>query len=194
MNMIQQFLSMFGHLLRWWFVVEPWDKALRVRLGRRIHEYGPGPHFKIPYVDVIYCQNVRRRVMGIGNQTTTTRDGMIITVSGSIGFRVQDVLLLHQMLHDAEATITLQVTGAVSRYVAAHDADDCTPEKITKAVQRNVDELDRYGLGDVEFFLSSYVTSIPAIRLINDNLGGQCYGTGLSTNSPSAGPSIAYPR
>lgn len=189
MNMLQQFLSMFGHLLKWYFVVEPWDMAIRVRFGKGLVLFGPGLHFKVPYADVLYCQNVRRRVMGLGNQTTTTRDGAVITVNGSLGFRIADVLKLHQTLHDADGTITLHVSGAVARYVARNDVIDCTPEKITAAVQ-SVLTLEQYGLADVEFFMNSYVSNIPAIRLINDSIGGVFYGsTSLSTNNSSGAPS-----
>lgn len=194
MGMIQQFLSLFGHLLKWYFIVEPWDQAIRVRLGKNLRLYGPGLHFKIPYADVLYCQNVRRRVMGLGNQTTTTRDGAVITVNGSLGFRIADVLKLHQTLHDADGTIMLQVSGAVARYVARHDTVECTPEKITAAVQ-SVLTLDQYGLADVEFFMNSYVSNIPAIRLINDSIGGVYYGsTSLSTNNNSSGLPTSVPR
>lgn len=42
--------------------------------------------------------------------------------------------------------------------------------------------------------MNSYVSNIPAIRLINDSIGGAYYGPSLSTNNSSSGIPIAGMR
>lgn len=191
MNFIRDILEFLKALLDFWFTVEPWEQAVRVRFGKHLRLFGPGIHVKIPFFDRVYGQNVRRRVMALGVQTTTTRDGAVITMNGSLGYRITDVLKLHQTLHDAEGSVLQEVNGKVQRYVAQNDASQCTPEKIMAAITETL-PLDKYGLGEADFFLSGYVAKIPAIRLISENLGGYHGGSTLSTNQGN-GTGLATP-
>lgn len=194
MNFIYQILEFVKQLLNWWFVVEPWEQAVRVRFGKHLKLFGRGVHIKVPFFDRVYIQNVRRRVMSMGTHTTTTRDGQVITLTGSLGYRITDVLKLHQTLHDAEASVLQEVQGIVNRYVASHDAADCLPEKIMAEVNAAM-PLHQYGLGECDFFLGAYVSNVPAIRLIQENIGGYLGGSSLSTsggNGPSTAPAGVY--
>lgn len=189
MSIFQGILDFLKQLLAWWFVVEPWEQAVRVRFGKNVKLMYAGVHFKIPFFDVIYKQNVRRRVSGIPVQTLTASDGSPITVHGSIGYKICDVLKLQQTLHDAEVSVQQMLQGLITDYVVTHPAADCTPEKIISAVKERLD-LSKYGLGEADFFLTGFVSSVPTYRLIQDSL--QQYGpytSGLSTQpAPSNAP------
>lgn len=187
MNFLYQLLEFLRKLFDFLFVVEPWEQAVRVRFGKHLRLFGAGVHFKLPFFDRVYGQNVRRRVMPIGTQTTTTRDGKCVTINGSLGYRITDVLKLHQTLHDAEGSVLQEVSGKVHRYIAGHDVADCTPEKIMQAVGEAL-PLDKYGLGECDFFLSGYVSDVPALRLISESMGGWHPGSQLSTTSGNGGP------
>lgn len=189
MNIVYQLLQFLQTVLTWWFVVEPWEAAIRTRFGKHITVFGPGAHFRIPYFDHIYVQNVRRRAMSLGMHTMTTSDGETLTVSGSLGYRITDVLKLHQALNDAESTIIQEVQGLLSKYVATHTATDCTPEVLMSEVNK-VLPLDRYGLGETDFFLQGYVAKIPAFRLIQEGLGG--YAGGISLNTAQSPQPVGY--
>lgn len=180
MNIFYQLLQFFQTLLTWWFIVEPWEQAVRVRFGKHLRLFEAGAHFRVPYFDHIYVQNVRRRVMGLGMHTLTTRDGQTLTVSGSLGYKITDVLKLHQTLNDAEGTVAQQVQGTLARYVATHDAAECTPAQLMEEVNGML-PLEQYGLGEADFFLQGYVAKIPAFRLIQEGLGGWATGGTLST-------------
>lgn len=192
MNFVYQLLQFLQTALTWWFIVEPWEQAIRVRFGKHTALFGPGAHVRIPYFDRIYVQNVRRRVMALGTHTMTTRDGETITVSGSLGYKITDVLKLHQTLNDAEATVTQQVQGLVAKYVATHSANDCTPERLMECVNSML-PLTQYGLGEADFFLQGYIARLPTFRLIQDGLGGYVQAQTLSTSTATA-PTAAYPR
>lgn len=190
MNIFYQLINFLKAILNWWFVVEPWEQAVRTRFGKHLRMFGPGVHIRIPFFDRIYGQNIRRRVMNMGIQTTTTLDGKCITVNGSLGYRITDVLKLHQTLHDAEGSILQEVCGKVNRYIAVHPAVECTPEKIMAAIGEAL-PLEKYGVGECDFFLSGYVSDIPAIRLIQEGMGGYHSAGSLSTsNSNVSGPLV----
>lgn len=180
MSFIQNILAFLHTLLNWWFVVEPWEQAVRVRFGKHVRLFTAGVHVRMPFFDRLYVQNIRRRVTAIPLQTLTTRDGKNITLHGSIGYKIADVLKLHMTLHDAETSVQQEVLGLITRYVVAHSLADCTPELVTQHVSSLLD-LAKYGLGDVDFFLSGYVSDLPTYRLIQDSMQAYVGVSGLST-------------
>jgi regulator of protease activity HflC (stomatin/prohibitin superfamily) len=185
-SFFQSILDFIRSLVAWWFIVEPWEQAVRVRFGSRVRLFQPGIHLRLPFFDVLYKQNIRRRIAAIPIQTLTTRDLKIVTLHGSIGYRIADVLKLQMTLHDAESSVKQQVLGVIARYVAGVDKAECAPATIMARVAADLD-LSAYGLADVEFFLIGYVSDLPTYRLIQDSM--QSYGSGegsLSTTSQSA--------
>lgn len=181
MNIFRDIVEGLRSLITWWFVVEPWEQAVRVRFGKHVSVFGAGVHLRIPFLDTVYVQNTRRRVMSIGLLTLTTADSVVLTVNGGIGYRVADVLRLHQTLHNAEASVLQEILGVVASYVATRRIAACKPAEMMKAVQAEL-SLEKYGLADIDFFLSAYAADVPAIRLIQDGLGGYSGGGSLSTN------------
>lgn len=182
MSFFQQFLDFLWALINWWTVIEPWEQAVRVRFGKHLALLGPGVRFKIPFFDHVYIQNVRRRVASVGLQTLTTRDAKSITIDGSLGYRIGDVMQLHTTLHDAEYSIKQEVTGLIADYVITHDKADCGPADIVAHV-RKAHRLTKYGLADVDFFLSGYISDIPTYRLVQDGMASSMYGSTLSTST-----------
>lgn len=195
MNFLRDILDFLKSLINWWFIVEPWEQAVRVRFGKHVRLFGAGVHWKIPFFDILYVQNIRRRVLSLGLQTMSTSDGVVITLNGSVGYRIADVLMLHQTLHDAEPSILQEILGVVSRYTANHSSKKCLPKDITAAVTESL-HLEKYGLADVDFFLSCYLSDVPAIRLIQDGAGGYSGGGSLSTRDlmPDTPVVGRYPR
>lgn len=186
MSFIQSLLDFLRALLSWWFIVEPWEQAVRVRLGNRVKLFGPGTHLKVPFFDALYKQNVRRRVSGIPLQTLTTSDGIALTIHGSIGYKIADVLKLQMTLHDAEESVRQEVLGRVTTYVVNTPSVDCTPAKIIANVTSKLD-FGKYGLAEVEFFLNGYVSNVPTYRLIQDSMAPYMQSSLSTCNAVSPG-------
>lgn len=178
MGVVQNILDFLRNLLSWWFVVLPWEQAIRVRFGKHSKLFGAGLYWRIPFFDVLYIQNVRRRISTIPLQTLTTSDGKTITLNGSLGYRVTDIMKLQMSLHDADGSIQQEVLGLVTKYVVAHTVSECGSADIAAAVKKELD-LTKYGLADEEFFLIGYVASVPTFRLLQDAM--------QNWNHPSAG-------
>lgn len=156
--MLYQLLHQAGQLLCWFVVVAPWEQALRIRLGKRVTLLRAGTYLRIPVIDRMYRQTVRRRFSGIGPVTLTTSDGRSVTLSGCVGFEIEDVLKLYNTVHQPSDTINAEISGIISQYVATHSYDECTPIRIQQHVIESVD-LSRYGLGGVEFFISNFLAT-----------------------------------
>jgi SPFH domain / Band 7 family len=188
-NILQNILDFFKTLLKWYFIVEPWEQAVRVRFGKRVELFNGGTHFQSRSLTPVYVQNTRRRLISMGSQTVTTKDRKLITIHSTLGYTIVDVLRLQQTLHDAEGTVMQHVTARLAKDIAAHDLTDCAPADVMARVLAALD-LERYGLGNLEFALTSYVADIKTIRLINEAsapwMGGMPLHTSIVTASTPA--------
>ncbi|SRR6266516_1543056 len=188
MNAFLGLLARFWALFVWWFVVDPWERALRVRLGgetaRRIIEVGPGLHFRIPYVDVIYRQSVRLHFSSLDPQTVTTEDGQTVTFAGVFGYVIEDMRMLYQTMQSPDTTIQALVHGALAQYIASHPWSECSPDVIEQAVVNEL-EIGQYGLGQPQLALTTYAR-VRTYRLIMDEHAIYSTGIGLHNAESSA--------
>lgn len=190
MSIVQSILDFLKTLLQWWFIVAPWEQAVRVRFGKRVKLYEAGAHFKIPFFDAIYVQNTRRRLLPMGSQTLTTSDRKLVTVHSTLGFTIVDVLKLQQTLHDPDGTIMQHVTSLLAQDIATHSLAECSPGDVIARVREGL-RLETYGLGNAELALTSYVADIRTLRLLQDNAAPYFQYSSLVTseasNTPKAG-------
>lgn len=188
MSAVQELVRQFGNLFRWWVVVAPWEQAIRVRLGKHVTLLGPGVYLRIPGVDQVYRQSVRRRFSNLPTQTISTKDGRALTISGAIGYHIQDIGRLYDTLHHAEDTLQSEVMAVVARQIRARDLSECDPGEVEAAATAELDFL-RYGIAGVEFVITDFV-AVRTYRLIQGS--PKDYNSGadgvLSTSNVDGGP------
>ncbi len=176
-------LRQFFRSFRCWMVVSPWEQALRVRLGKRVTLLRPGFHWKLPILDVIYLQSVRLRLSSISKQTVSTCSGQVVTIAGSLGYRIEDIQLLYNSIHHAEDTITALTRSLIADYVSGHSLAACQPDKIQEAVNASID-FSRFGLADVKVYITEFAV-VRTYRLIGDYTE-YSWGKRLATDTPSS--------
>lgn len=86
MNQIKEFLQWIFDAMKFWVIIQPWESALRVRLGKGVKKLSGGIYFRIPYLDSVYVQENRLRVCSMSMQTLTSKDAHTITIEGSVGY------------------------------------------------------------------------------------------------------------
>lgn len=163
--------------IRPWVIVAPWEQALRVRFGKHVRVLGAGFHLRLPVIDVVFLQSIRRRVAGVGRQTLTTRDNQTITVGAALGYEITDVEQLYRGLHHAEDTLQQLARSKIAAYVTSHRLADCTPS----ALQGLADglNLETYGLATPELVVTDFAV-VRTYRLIGDQQYSG-YGDALTT-------------
>ncbi len=122
MNQFFQWLSDLFRGVKFWAVVLPWERAVRVRLGRWVAMWEPGPHWRIPFLDEVRVVNTRMRIASVPCVTVTTMDGKTVTAAGYVAFRLSDpykVLLTIQHPEDAAGALAAFADYIVSRRVMA---------------------------------------------------------------------------
>lgn len=166
MEWLQNLLTRFSEAFKWWFVLQPWEQALRVRAGRYITKFEGGIHFRIPYLDAIFSQNCRLRLSSVPQQTITNASEETLTIAGALQYRVADVGPLYNKLHMAEDTLARTTQSLVADYVATHEGHECAPE----VVQQHINEIVQrdfadFGLAEIKFLLTDYAR-VRTYRLI----------------------------
>ena len=165
------------------YTVQPWEQGIRVRLGKHTILQGPGIHFKLPFIDIIYIQNTRVRMMNTHNQTISTTDGKSLSLAGSVRYKIKDILLLHKTLHQAEETICQEIQSLVAQYVMTHCLEACSPVNIQGYVNTHINLLP-YGIVDTEFFMTN-CTYVKTFRIISDSIDTWS-STALNTQEPKS--------
>lgn len=191
MTAIIDLLRSFWRLFIWWVVINPWEMAIRVRLGKRRTRLGPGLSFRIPYADAIYRQSVRLRFTTLFPQTVTTRDGHTLTIAGVLGYTITNVDKLYDTLHQAEDALRAMAQGSIADYVHGHRFEDCSPGDVERGAGKSL-ALDSYGLGFDTLRLTTFAR-VKTYRFIMDNHQSSWEDL-LNTRLPDALGSTVGPR
>jgi len=153
--MIKEIIQLIRQVFTWFVIVSPWERGVRVRMGKHMREMMPGVHLRVPFIDRFYRQSIRRRSVLIPAMTLTTSDEKTITVGAFFWYEIQNIIALYDTLHDAHDTIESEVSGLMSRYVVSHTHAECQAEKLSAYVIENLD-LEKYGIGGFDFAISNH--------------------------------------
>lgn len=158
---------LFGGMV-FWIIVLPWQQALRVRAGRYTHLLKPGLYLKLPVIDVVQIESVRRRSSIVPCQTLSTADGATVTVSAVVQYAIDDLGKLYGSLHHAEDTIAQTAQGVIAAAVFRLRRSEIEPARVSAALNEELAEvLARYGLSGVSLHITDFAF-VRAIRLIQE--------------------------
>lgn len=165
---LQRLIEFLRSLVTWWFVVEPWEMAVRVRAGKHLRLCGPGMHLRLPVFDAVYVHNVRRRVLHITSVTLSSSDGKVFVIGAAVSCVVSDALLLHTAVHDPQGVVSQRVWQVIAEYVSSRVGAMVRPE----GLKAEIDAIDLrpYGLDDVEACVTGFA-QVRTYRVIQEALG-----------------------
>jgi regulator of protease activity HflC (stomatin/prohibitin superfamily) len=109
-----------------WTTIQPWQRGVRVRLGKHTQLLEPGLHFRIPLLDTVATVNTRLRIAAFPSQTITASDGRPVTIAGNVGFRIDDPFKVLMALSHPEASCSAYAQAAAARWVASRAVADVT--------------------------------------------------------------------
>ena len=166
-NQFQQLFEYLFNVIKIWIIVQPWQTSIRVRCGKTIKKLDKGIYFRIPYFDSVFIQEKRLRITTMPIQTLTTSDQKTITVSGAVGYIINDIEKLYQTLYHPETTINNIVLSEVAEFIHSKKLDKITPSLIEKNVLDKLQETD-YGLNFKYFRITNFAV-VRTYRLIQDH-------------------------
>lgn len=167
MNQIKDFFEYIFNSIKIWVIVQPWEQGIRVRRGKQIKKLNGGIYFRIPYLDSVYIQETRLRVITLNIQTLMSKDTKTITINSSLGYSITNLELLYKTLFHPEATISNMAMSEISDFIFKNNLEDINPAKIEKSVLDKLNA-ENYGL-KFEYFRLTNFAVVKTFRLIQDN-------------------------
>ena len=174
---VGQLINWVGNLFRWWFVVAPWEQAIRVRRGKTAKLLDAGIHLRIPGLDRLYRESTRLRTIDTGVQTVSTVDNHAVTLRARIRFRIENYLTVFQKLHHAEDTIIDLAMSEIAEQVRSKTRDALTPSLVDEAVEEKLNA-DQYGIAG----LGVSITDFAFVRTFRIIQGDNRYDKGAHMN------------
>lgn len=168
MEWFKAVLNIVGEIFNWFFIINPWERAIRVRIGKHIKKIDPGIHFKIPFFDRVFKQSIRLRICAVKSQSVTTTDGHTLTVAGAIEYSINDILPLYNTINNPEETINQTVQSLVSKYIAENTLERCKPKDVMAYVNSNLN-LDQWGLSSSRYLLTDFAI-VKTYRIITGEI------------------------
>jgi len=172
MNGIISQIAFYLSKLRFWFTVNPWETAIRVRLGRNVIKYGPGVHFKIPALDRVFIASDRTHVTNLPNQTVTTTCGRVVTVSAVVTYRIVDIDKLYSTLFNVTDWIINESLSCIAKHLLSVRFDQIVWNNISDDIMKLMPSTDKYGV-IVEKIQMTDAAVTKAFRFISDSGGNQ---------------------
>ena len=159
-------LLQFVDLFRFFIVVDEFEKAVVLRLGKFHKTLEPGFHFLLPFnIDNAIVDNVVPRTVNLGAQGLTTKDGKTITLSAVVTAQIRDIRKATLEVERVNDALVDSCYATIGDLVVAHDWDTVRTqefsETITKACRR---QAFKYGIEILRVQLSD-LTPSRAIRL-----------------------------
>ncbi len=167
MEVVNQIFSFISKLFEWWFTVMPWEQAIFIRKGKNPKILKEGLYFKIPFIDRVYIQQTRTRIIDVPVQTVSTSDNKTITIRSVIGYSITDLLVLFNTISHPEMTLQGIVMGAIADHINQTNSEKITPSSVEEYALTQIN-INNYGLGNVTIKITSWA-EVKTYRLIQDH-------------------------
>jgi regulator of protease activity HflC (stomatin/prohibitin superfamily) len=117
-----------------WYIVDQGERAVVLRLGATVGEAGPGPHFKVPWIDSvrkITVQNQNRRYQEL---EAYSRDQQPANLTVSVTYVVSDPSAIYEQYGDLEGAVMRlidpRVMSGVKSIFGTYDAVRAIQERV----------------------------------------------------------------
>ncbi len=144
----------------------PWEQAILVRRGKNAILLKGGLYFKIPFVDFVFVQTCRMRMIDCPVQTVSTKDGKTVTLKSCVGYSIGDMQLLYNKMSHPEVTLISLSMAHVAEYIRSSNISEISPEKLEASVNAKLN-VTAFGLTDVSVRITSWA-EVKTFRIIQD--------------------------
>lgn len=141
MNAIFEWISRFAGAFKFWVVVNPWERCVRVRAGKNTKELEAGIHWRIPFVDEVLIVNHRLRIAISTGQQPTTRDGRTVNIAANLGIRIDSPEKALKAFMQPEYTCAALVQGIFAQYVFTRDFDELSPIEMQTEAKAELEQI-----------------------------------------------------
>jgi len=155
MEWLSSLLQSVSKPFRWWLVVAAWEQGVRVRLGKSTKLLNPGIHLRIPFLDRVFVQSTRMRVVYCQGQSISTKTGEIITFGIGLRYQIKDIVKLFHTLASVEGVLLYESVSRISHLIATSNLKDLSPAIIEAKINKEMPS-EEYGLEAVQVSIMNF--------------------------------------
>lgn len=176
MNQLIEYLTRLFSSWKFWIVIPPWDRGVRVRLGRNAKLLEPGLHFRVPALDDITLVNTRLRMCTTPTQTLPAHGSRTRCLSITVGYRIMDPRACMLAYSSPEPVVMAFIQARIANDGGSFDQVVCLEDLRQHVRPAGIEVEFAYTVEDVE---------VRTYRLLN-NSGGlySGAGSGVSFGAP----------
>jgi regulator of protease activity HflC (stomatin/prohibitin superfamily) len=116
-----------------WYIVDQGERAVVLRLGAIVGEAGPGPHFKVPWIDTVRKITVQNQNKRYSALEAYSRDQQPANLAVSVSFVASDPSAVYEQYGDLEGAIARlidpRVMSGVKTIFGQYDASRAIQER-----------------------------------------------------------------
>ena len=169
MEIVNQLISFIKSLFDFWFLVMPWEQCVFVRAGSKTKLLTSGFYFKIPFLDKVFIQTTRMRMIDLSVQTISTSDNKTVTVKSAVSYSIADIFKLYNSMSHPEMTLGSMVMSGLAEYMRSNESTEVSPKSAEEYVNSKINS-ESFGLKDVSVRITSWC-DVKTFRLIQDTSG-----------------------
>lgn len=160
-------IKQFGRFFVVWYILDPYNGALIIRLGKVLKKAKPGWNWLAPFmIDMILECNVKTHTLNVGPQSLMTKDGKQVVISTVITCTVEDVEPFLLQVNGGMTALDDAATGVVSRLVMEHTLEELHAMDIANELTKDVRRFAKpWGVGITRVQLSDF-TVMRSIRML----------------------------
>lgn len=126
---------------RFWVVLYPYESGVLLRLGKFERVIEPGTfNWRWPFFDHIVYDNIAARAQGLGDSSTTTKDGIQIGFNPVITYRISDIKKALLDVDDVEDAVRDACLGTIGATLSSKTREELYE---TEAVNKLLTEVCR---------------------------------------------------
>lgn len=169
LDKLVQFLIDIIDLFRFWVVIDQYERAVQLRLGKFKRELEPGFWFQIPlHIDRTLHANVTVETAHVGPQSVTTKDGKEVVLGSVVTYHIENIRTFLLDVEGGHQVIEDSTLGTQAEYVRSKTWDElCIMNVGNELAKRVRNRAKRYGVAVDDVQLSD-LTRSKSLRLIQD--------------------------
>ncbi len=103
-------------LFRFWYVLQPYEQGVLLRLGKFVRVMEPGFHWVFPFcVDIIHAQAVVPSTHSLGYESITTKDNRSVAFHAIVTYQVRDIKKALLDVSDTDHAVRDACAGEIGR-------------------------------------------------------------------------------
>lgn len=166
---IIELLTGFFEYIKFWWVVEQYNRAVLLRFGKFVKVLNPGYHWKIPFSDIAIEHTVVPTTMRLNNQSLYTKDDTSISTQAIIKYQVSDVKTLLLEVYDPVDAIADMTQAIIKRIIMDRTWQECLATDLDNEITKKAKtEAKKWGIEIISVILVEF-TKAKSFRIISNS-------------------------